>query len=334
MRVVVVGAGAVGQVFARHLQLGGGDVAFFVRPAHASAVEQGLTLYALNQPEPWLPRDLDASAVLTDPAGVSSFAPDCLMLCVSSTALRAGSWLEELAAAAPGATVVTLQPGLEDRAYIAEQLALAAASAQEAAAAMQRIVSGLIGFMSYPAPLPGDPVDEPGTAYWLPPLTKLPFSGDPSRCQPVVELLCRGELPARRVDEVATRTAFAAPLLQMQIVALECAGWSFAQLRAQPDLRELAFEATREAIAVAERHVGARAPLAVRLLRPWMLDAGLALTRKLAPFDLERFFELHFTKVGDQTRHQLERLVQLAARYELPSGAVAALSDRLPSPVC
>lgn len=326
MKVLIVGAGAVGQVFGRHTQLGGAELAFLVRPAYASAVEQGLTLYALGQPERWTPRTLSASAVLTDATQVPAFAPDGIFLCVSSTALRQGPWLSELATAAPQATVVTLQPGLEDRAYVIETLTTAIGS-DDAAAAEERVVSGLIGFMSYTAPLPGDPIDIPGTAYWVPPLTDLPFSGQ--RAEAVVELLRRGGLAAKRHADVAARLAFAGPLLQMQIVALECAGWSFAELRRQRPLRQLAFEASVEAIQLAERHVDQRAPLALRLLRPWMLDAGLRLMARLAPFDLERFFELHFTKVGDQTRDQLRRMQQLAAGYQLPAGAIAALYERL-----
>jgi ketopantoate reductase len=327
MKVLVVGAGAVGQVFGRHFQLGGGEVAFFVRPAYASQVEQGLTLYALNQPSPWTPLPFSASAVITDPAQVPAFAPDCVVLCVSSTALRQGSWLTDLAAAAPEATVVTLQPGIEDHTYIAEHLAEAQGCSPAAAA--QRIVTGLISFMSYAAPLPGETIEVPGVAYWVPPMTDLPFSGPRHRSQPVIDLLRRGKLPARRLADVSARLAFAGPVLQMQIIALECAGWRFAELGKQRQLRKLAFEATQEAFQIAQRHLGQRAPLGLRLLRPWVISAGLGLTRRLAPFDLERFFEVHFTKVGDQTRHQLTRLQELAARYELSATALATLQDRL-----
>jgi ketopantoate reductase len=327
MKVLIVGAGAVGQVFGRHFQLGGGEVAFLVRPTYASEVEQGLTLYALNQPSPWKPLPFAAAAVFTDPAQIPAFAPDCVVLGVSSTALRQGTWLTDVAAAAPKATVLTLQPGIEDRAYVAEQLAEARGCSP--GAAERRITTGLIAFMSYAAPLPGETIDVPGTAYWVPPMTDLPISGPRQRSQPVIDLLRRGGLPARRNADVSARLAFTGPVLQMQIVALECAGWRFAALQRQRQLRLLAFEATREAIQVAQRHLGQRAPLGLRLLRPWIISAGLGLTRRLCPFDLERFFEVHFTKVGDQTRHQLTRLRELAARHELPATAMAALSDRL-----
>jgi 2-dehydropantoate 2-reductase len=331
MKVLIVGAGAVGQVFGRHVQLGGGEVALLVRPAHARRVARGMTLYALNQPARarWTPRPFTASAVLTAPAQVPALAPDCVLLCVSSTALRRGSWLTELAAAAPEATVVTLQPGLEDRACIVERLA---ARGSSAGAAGRRLVTGLIGFMSYAAPLPGEAVEAPGTAYWLPPLTDLPLSGPRGRRQPVIELLRRGGLPARRHADVGARLAFTGPVLQMQIVALECAGWRFAALQRQGRLRRLAFEATREAIRIAERHLGQRSPLGLRLLRPSIIGAGLGLTRRLAPFELERFLEVHFTKVADQTRHELASLQELAVRHGLSATAITSLARRLAQP--
>lgn len=49
MRTLVVGAGSVGQVFARHLSLGGAEVTFLVKEKHAAELRRGLTLYPLNR---------------------------------------------------------------------------------------------------------------------------------------------------------------------------------------------------------------------------------------------------------------------------------------------
>ena len=48
-RVLVVGAGAVGQVYARHAQQGGAEVTFFVRDKYRNEVARGLDLYPLNR---------------------------------------------------------------------------------------------------------------------------------------------------------------------------------------------------------------------------------------------------------------------------------------------
>ena len=45
-RVLLVGAGAVGQVFAKHLQAAGCEVGFLVKEAHAAEARAGFTLHA------------------------------------------------------------------------------------------------------------------------------------------------------------------------------------------------------------------------------------------------------------------------------------------------
>ena len=47
--VLIVGAGAVGQVYAYHLHRGGADVHFLVKDKYRADLEKGLTLYALRK---------------------------------------------------------------------------------------------------------------------------------------------------------------------------------------------------------------------------------------------------------------------------------------------
>ena len=89
---------------------------------------------------------------------VSARTFDQVYLTMSSTALR-GPWLAELVAATGNATIVALQPGLDDLETI-----IAAGAAKE------RVVSGVITLISYSAPLPGETrFPRPGMAYWFPP---------------------------------------------------------------------------------------------------------------------------------------------------------------------
>ncbi|HEU4731437.1 MAG TPA: hypothetical protein VFT22_26265 [Kofleriaceae bacterium] len=61
----------------------------------------------------------------------------------------------------------------------------------------RRIIDGMIGFLAYHAPLPGETrFAEPGVAYWFPPAPS-PFSGE--RAGALIAALRRGKLPARRV---------------------------------------------------------------------------------------------------------------------------------------
>ena len=75
MKALVVGAGAVGQVFARHLQQAGGEVNFLVRHGHLDRLREGLTLYPLNRRQARSrPLHFDAFQVILDPGEIGARA--------------------------------------------------------------------------------------------------------------------------------------------------------------------------------------------------------------------------------------------------------------------
>ncbi len=83
-RILLVGAGAVGQVYGRHLQLGGADISFLVRPQYAAAVRRGFDLYPLRKRGRRDAVRLQDFAVLTETAAVAAQRWDAVFLCVSS----------------------------------------------------------------------------------------------------------------------------------------------------------------------------------------------------------------------------------------------------------
>ncbi len=319
MRVLLIGAGAVGQVYGYHFQQGGAEVAFVVRPKYEAQVRQGFDLYPLNRKRPReAPVRFDGFGVFSDQAEALANGPwDAVVLCLSSTALRKGTWLAELAAGLGDATLLTLTPGIEDHALITELVP------------PSQVIGGLIGLSSYPGPLPGASLPTPGMAYWLPPRTKMAFSGPSERVSPVVDVLNAGGLPSKVVDDVKVSAAFAGPVLQFQIIALELVGWTFAGLRADKELMALTHRATREAFLVAEKHLNVKTPRSLRMLRPWQLRTVTRLAPRVAPFDMERFFEKHFGKVGDQTEQGIATLIRLAGDYGVDHSNMSELASRL-----
>lgn len=315
MKVLLVGAGAVGQVYGHFLAQGGAEVAFMVRPKYAAAARDGFVLYPRKRGKPATPVRFEGFDVLTEIAEVAARDWDAVILCVSSTALRSGTWVADLMPAIGDATVVTLQPGLDDYAFLTERVPA------------ERVVSGLIALASWTAPLDGEPAGASGTAYWVPPMAKFPFSGE--RAASIVAAFRAGGMPARRHRDVQTAAAFAVPLLQAQICALECAGWSFANVRADKPLRRAAFDVMREASAVAAIERGAKPPLPQRLLRPTLISWILRLAARLAPMDIERFFQFHYTKVKDQSRDLLDTWIERADAGGLESSALRDMRERL-----
>jgi 2-dehydropantoate 2-reductase len=293
MNVLIVGAGAVGQVLGAHFQKGGERVAVLVKEKHAEEARRGFTLKALHK---------KGATLSFTPEVVTSHAGgrwDLIVLCMSSTALKSGTWLDELARAE--GTFVCIQPGLEDPAYVAARVG------------GERVAWGMFPLIAFAA--------DGAMDWYLPPLGKLPFSG--ARAKEVVESLNRGGLPSRVDRDVPSAIAFSGPLLEMFIVALELAGWKLKSIQ----LRD-AFAGLREALAVIARQRGSRAPLMLRLLRPWMLRLALPIL-KFAPFDVEGYLQRHFTKVGDQTVAGLDTLIGHAQKYQLPAAALEGLRGRL-----
>jgi len=313
-RVLVVGAGAVGQVYARHLQLGGAKVTLFVREKYRQAIERGFDLYALNGPRPTEPQRFEGFSVVTRPDEEDALGFDQVYLTVSSPALG-GAWLRELVAAAGDATIVALQPGKD------EQEVLRAAGVPP-----ERLVPGMITLISYAAPLPGETrFSHPGMAYWFPPMAPCRLSGPGERTEAVVRALRAGGLPARRYADVPSSVVFPSAILMPYLVALESAGWSLRALW-RGGASALGARAAREALAVAATTTDRRPPLAMRVMsRPGVLRFALWAARRLMPLPFEIYLREHFTKVHAQTMEFMAGYIAKGKKSDLAVGALEQL---------
>lgn len=313
MKILIAGAGAVGQVYGWHLRAAGHEVAFFVKPRYLNEVGAGLTLHRLGrkQPQHW-----PAPRALGDVEAVAAEHWDQVWLTFASDALR-GDLARALMAAAGDATVVCLQPDMEDGAFVKAHVP-----------APGQVVQGLITFISYQSPLPGQPGPE-GVAYYVPPLAPGLFAGEPARVEAVVEALRAGGLAARAVPDFARAAGAAPALLQPVIAALEASGWSIASLMAAGNLK-LGLAAAGEALAVAKRETGAAAGPLRLLLRPWAWHALLPMIRRVLPLPLEPYLHYHFAKVGTQTRQMLDTYIRLGAGYGQKTDALRELRAALP----
>jgi ketopantoate reductase len=310
-RVLLVGAGAVGQVYGHHLRRGGAEVTYLIKERHRSAVEEGFILHRhrlLRRPQTARFDDFD---VIVDYERVARAPWDQVWLCVSSPAL-AGEWLEDLVGRIGEATLVSLQPGVHDR----ERL--------EAIYPADRIVSGMISLIAYQAPLENEDLS-PGTAYLLPPLAPSPFQGPAERTAAVVEALDHGGCPAKVDPDTLVNAAFGSALLMPAIAALEAASWSLSRYRKSIAL-EVSTLAAKEALGVMGLYHWKSPPLALRTARrPELFGLGLSLAPRLLPFDLEAYLAYHFTKTADQTRQMLDEYIALGERQAVGLRALPLL---------
>ncbi len=316
MNILVIGAGAIGQVFGRHLHLAGHEVTFYVRNRQVGRLSEGLLLYHLNQRQARRqPIVFDAFQTISDGHQSAAKNWDQVYLCLPSNALRSGL-LETLGPNTGQATVVAMQPGLNDQHLVIQNFA------------ESRVVSGMITFTSYAAPLPGETVPFPGTAYWFPPLVATPFSGAPERMKAVVATLRRGRLPARVHPNVPRLAGFFTAAQTPLTAGLQCAGWSFKQFR-RSHLRPLAERAAGEAIKVVSEYYHHKPPLTLRSLRGLTFGLALNFSPHLYPFDLEQFFAAHYGKLSKQTPLLLATYIEQGYERGLPVSALEELQQML-----
>jgi hypothetical protein len=319
--VLVVGAGAVGQIYADATARGGARVTFYVREHYREETARGFTLVKLGWRGRRTAHRFEGFGVVSSVAEVAALRFDQVYLAIPSTGLGE-PWLGELIAAIREATLVNLTPSAGDRERI-----LAAGMHPD------RLVDGFISIVSYPAPLPGersrDGGDVPeGTTVWGPPGSPNLFSGPRERVDPVVAALRAGGLPARLVRDVPARTAFMSSALMAILLGLEEAGWSVDRLRRTG--LPLALAGAREAMRVTAHTFGAP-PLGMRLAL-WSPISRLVmrLAPRLTPFPLEPYLRYHFTKVGAQTRHILGVAIERGRAAGLPVSAMEQLLAAAP----
>jgi ketopantoate reductase len=304
MKILLIGAGAVGQVYGRHLARAGHQVTFFVKEKHAPALAEGLPLHRLGhlrtQDEVW-----NGYEVVSSVEAIRATAWDQVWLCMASDALRS-ELSQQVLAAVGAATVISLPPGPEDMAFIRQFLP-----------AQATLVQGLITFISYQSPLPGRS-GPAGIAYFLSPLAPGLFSGPSPAVREVIAALQAGGMAAREVPDLEGASAGSEAVLQPLIAALEQHHWKLTHFSSSPLLAQ-GREAGREALDILAKDRGAKVALQKMLLTPLANRLLLLLAPKVLPLELEPYLEYHFTKVGQQTRDMLDSYIRLGEQHQLPT---------------
>lgn len=308
MRVLIVGAGAVGQVYGAALHRAGWTVHYLVKPAHLAKWPDGFTLHTLTlfravEPFRWAPAGL-----WTEPDAVEV---DLTLWTVPTPVLHT-PWLPRFLEAQGDVPAVLLQPGLDELARV------------RALRPGMRLTQGLIALIAYAPPLPGatgGPRD--GTAVWVPFGLRCPLAGPDAGA--LARALSAGGLPASEARDLRSASAFGSAANSALVASLEAVGWRFDEVPLSATS-----EAIGQALAVTEAALGMRRPLALRAAGPTAL--GLlrwAARRRVLPLDLETYLRVHFVKVGAQTRQHLDELVATGDAEGVPVDALRHLREAL-----
>ncbi|MDF1663007.1 MAG: 2-dehydropantoate 2-reductase N-terminal domain-containing protein, partial [Planctomycetota bacterium] len=306
---------AVGVVYGRHLQKAGAKLSFYVREKYREQCEKGLTVYPLNEDRSFKAVDFQGFDVLTTPEDVAKHKFDQVWLAVPSTALYVSDFLEPFLKACGDATIVSLTPGLEDREHMLKFVP------------ESKLCWGLITFISYQAPLPGETLDKEGIAYWFPPLSKNPFSGPKEITKGFVAALNKGGCPAKYLKNAATASAMPSSMLMPHLVALQGANWSFQELK-KSELLGIASKAAKEAMVISGKKVG-KCPWYRGAVCPLTLRMIMGMAPRLIPFDIEVYLKYHFTKVNDQTRMYIDTYLKYGEEYGVETKNIRLLKERV-----
>jgi ketopantoate reductase len=321
MKILMVGAGAVGSVYAYFAHKGGAEVTFLIKPKHRAHIENGIQLYHFptfgKKPEHVLFKDFD---LIDDPSQIAKTQYDMIWISVPSTAIRDGNWLEVLGQHAGKATLVSLQPGLNDRDFILEKTKIPEA----------HLVSGSIPLLSYLAPMPGESFEKPGYAFWLPPGQNVFMSlGETSRRKEVVDLLNRGGFKTKESDDHRKQALIGEAILRMVVVGLERSEWSFDRFMNGENII-LATDSMKEALPILAKAKATKNPMDSfvkrQLIRPSTIKGLLKGLQWIAPFDVESFFRVHFTKVEDQMHMGMKDLVELGKKGKFPTTTLSIMA--------
>ncbi|MCG8613342.1 MAG: hypothetical protein MI864_22760 [Pseudomonadales bacterium] len=293
--ILIIGAGAVGQVYGYRLAQAGNRVTFMVKEKYQCALQAGLTLYNLGQDKlKKRPIQFTQYKVITNwpEAAVQSEnrAWDQIYLCISSTALRSFDFTGLKTLLKPGTTLVLLQPGPQDYQLVSPHWPAT------------QIVQGVISLISYNAPLRTEQVPESGIAFWLPPLVATPFDGPSTQVKSVIRTFRQSGMKAVHKKKLAQSAPYPTAAFMIFLTALEIKNWKLAALREDKELQKLVIRAIHETFQALSQDSGSRNPLWRYLVTPLSIRVLLRIGPGAVPLDLETYLEYHFTKVGDQTR--------------------------------
>lgn len=315
--ILIIGAGAVGQVYAYHLAQAGYQVHFLLKEKYLKEAQQGFVLYNLRQDKkrqhPIVFKNFHCHSSWQSVANVQ-FSQ--VWLCVSSTALAAMD-LAPMKAAVGEALVVVLQPDPDD-----------VARAQQVFG-KQHVVAGMINMISYHTPLATEQTARDGIAFWIPPVMPMPVDGEVEGVSALLAVLKKAKISALWQKRFAIANAHNTGFLMVFLAALELSDWQFRQLSADKALIKTMIAAQQEVFAALHAEYGSQASIVLRQIKPWMLPAMLKVARHVAPLDMETYLQAHFMKVRSQTLLLLEAYIQRANKGGIAVPNLQGLVDKL-----
>ncbi len=305
MRILVVGAGALGSTFGFLLNRGGARIDYLVRPGNGTPREIRLAeLRRFRAPRLVAFRP----EAFHHEAQQISGRWDMVLLCTHSSTL-AQPWVGQLRDRVGDAVIVTIGMAIDDRAKL------------EGWWPAEQIVEILPSILAFVPETAAQGAGSANIAYWIAPGPLAVSGSSPDRVATVVAALRAGGVAAR-FRKAGTGATFMSAVNVPLAVAAELWGWDGRNDR----INSLALEAAREATVISAAQAGTKPP---RLPSAFSVGLAARLFRFAAPFDTGRFTRTNYSKVAGQTLEMLDAWINAARARGLKAGALGALRAAL-----
>jgi hypothetical protein len=321
MKILIVGCGAVGQVWGLFLQKAGVELGLYDRPATTEKLREalnsgGLPLFQITRSHRRDPiaHKLEHYRVIADAAEARQFAPDQIWFTVPSPVYYT-DWFREFLQAVPSQRVVCFIPEGGRPEFIPE-------------GSGDRLVFGGTAFMAWQGGPEAGGGRAGGVNFWRPPLG-IPLAGSETACREVGRILKQAgfSFTAGKADSRAQAATTAA--MTAYVAGLELSGWSLREFRRSPWLTRAA-GACREAVLGQLPGAGA---IQSALLGESMLSAAFHLVAMflplLTPFELEKYLKFHYTKTREQSVGLLELFIRDGEARNMPVEKIRRLLQAL-----
>jgi hypothetical protein len=311
MKVLMVGCGAVGQVFSLFLQKAGVELGLYDRPATVDRLKQalehgGMPLFQISRSHRRDPiaHRLEKYQVVKDEGECRRFQPDQIWFATPSPVYHS-EWFREFLQEVPSERVVCFAPEGGRSEFFPND------------GGRDRLVFGGVTFMAWQGDLEGGGGRPEGVNFWLSPLA-IPLTGTEKACSEVEQLLKKAGLRAEIQKQDSPMQGSVTAVMTAFTAGLELAGWSLAAFRKSP-WRGRAARASREAALSQLRGAGIfmRTLLGILCSSPGLLLVTLFLPL-LFPFDIEKYLKFHYRKTRDQTLTLLDVFASDGKRLGLP----------------
>ncbi len=321
MKVLIVGCGAVGQVYGLFLQRAGVTLGYLDRPETVEKLRQalehaGLPMYQIShahRQDP-IPARLEHYQVLADAAESQQFAPDQIWFATPSQVYYT-EWFREFLQKVHSERVVCFIPEGPRPEFFPD-------------GDKDRLVFAGTTFMAWQGSLEGGGGRPVGVNFWLPPLS-ITIIGMEKACRDVGQVLKKAGFRVTIGKPDSHVQASMTAMITAFVAGLELAGWSLGSFRRSQWMKQAA-SAAREAVLSQIPEAGAfqKALLGMPLLTAAFFLVALALPL-LFPFDVEKYLKFHYLKTRDQSLSLLDIFEKDGHNRGLPVSKIQALHQAL-----